>query len=89
MHIKVWCPGQGPRLKRFRLNAGLSQEAVAELTDVSWMTVLRWEHPDSHQYLRAIRYDRLMQLAALYKVTLAQMLPGYDASIARTIEHSG
>lgn len=75
---KIWIPGQGPRLKQFRNAVGLSQEAVAEVIDCSWMTVLRWEYGDTHENLRAVPFEVMKKLATLYKVTMAELLPGFN-----------
>jgi len=82
---KMWIPGQGPRLKRFRNAVGLSQEAVAEAVECSLQTVLRWEHADTHRNLRAVSLKAMGQLAILYKVTLAELLTGFDGSADLTL----
>ena len=76
----IWIPGQGPRLKRFRKAVGLTQAYVAEAVNCSDQTVLRWEHPDDHREIRAVPFEALKRLAALYHVTLAELLPDFDVS---------
>ena len=59
--MQIGLPGLGPRLKRARNGAGLTQEAAAELVGVSRMTIHRWEHD-----LRTISEDRLTSLSEIY-----------------------
>ncbi len=78
---KIWTPGQGARLKRFRNAVKLSQPAVAEALDISWLTVLRWEQPDEHRFNRAVPFNLMRQLCDIYGVTMAQLIPGYSPAL--------
>ena len=60
-NMKISIPGLGNRLRRARNCAGLSQEAVAELIGVSWMTIHRWERSQ-----RAVPDNLLKNLSGLY-----------------------
>lgn len=53
-------PGLGDRLRRARNETGLSQEAASERIDVSWITILRWEH--SQRMVPDVLLDRLCVL---------------------------
>lgn len=61
----------GNQIKKFRTNLQLSQEMLAEKMCVSRQTVSNWEtqksYPDVH---------RLLQLGALFQVSLDQLLEG-------------
>ena len=59
--VKIGFPGLGARLKYARSECGVSQEAVAELLDVSWITVHRWERKQ-----RTISKDHLTRLSEYY-----------------------
>ena len=59
--MKISIPGLGNRLRRARNGTGLSQEAVAELIGVSWMTIHRWERSQ-----RAVPDHLLNKLCGLY-----------------------
>ena len=59
--MRIGFPGLGDRLRVARDQAGLSQEAVAELVGVSWMTVHRWEHGQ-----RTIADEKLTRLGEIY-----------------------
>ncbi len=78
---RVWTPGQGPRLKRFRNAIGLSQEALAERLDVSWITVWRRERPDHREQIRAVPVNIMRRLTVIYGVTMAQLIPGYTPAL--------
>lgn len=67
--MRIGIPGLGGRLRRARDERGLTQEAVAEVVGVSWMTVLRWEHEQ-----RSIPEERLKRLAELYEKPLLWFL---------------
>ena len=58
---RIGLPGFGARLKDARHGVSMTQEAVAETIDVSWMTVHRWEHEQ-----RTISDDKLEQISKLY-----------------------
>ena len=60
-NMKISIPGLGNRLRRARNGTGLSQEAVAELIGVSWMTIHRWERSQ-----RAVPDHLLNKLCGLY-----------------------
>ena len=60
-NMKISIPGLGNRLRRARNGTGLSQEAVAELIGVSWMTIHRWERSQ-----RAVPAHLLNKLCDLY-----------------------
>ena len=59
--MRIGFPGLGTRLRVARRKRGLSQEAAAELVDVSWITIHRWERDQ-----RCIPQDKLIFLADLY-----------------------
>lgn len=59
--MRIGFPGLGDRLRFARDAAGLSQEAVAEMVGVSWMTVHRWEHGQ-----RTISDEKLARLSEIY-----------------------
>ena len=59
--MRISIPGLGNRLRRARNGTGLSQEAVAELIGVSWMTIHRWERAQ-----RAVPDHLLKNLSGLY-----------------------
>ena len=59
--MRISIPGLGNRLRRARNGTGLSQEAVAELIGVSWMTIHRWERSQ-----RAVPDHLLKNLSGLY-----------------------
>ena len=59
--MRIGFPGLGDRLRIARDESGLSQQAVAELVGVSWMTVYRWEHG-----LRTIAAEKLTHLGEIY-----------------------
>lgn len=43
------------RLREARLEQGLSQEALARLVDVAWITVSRWERGKSEPSMETLR----------------------------------
>lgn len=63
----------GKTLRTIRLNAGLSQQDVADKLDVSRVAVGKWESNDSMP-----RKGNLQQLADLFGVTVAELM-GEDA----------
>ncbi|MBX3034908.1 MAG: helix-turn-helix transcriptional regulator [Bdellovibrionaceae bacterium] len=60
----------GPRLKRLRLRRGLSTAEVASKLGVSPSTYREWE------YGRAIRGEPYEKLAAVFQVSLQELLLG-------------
>ena len=88
--MRISIPGLGNRLRRARNGTGLSQEAVAELIGVSWMTVHRWER--SH---RAIPDHLLNKLCNLYDkpirwfLTLEEGDLEQDTSFGDVLERAG
>ena len=69
--MKVGMPGLGERLRGARRAAGLTQEALAERLEVSWMTVHRWEHDT-----RPIRYQFLTGICLCLDVEIGVLVPG-------------
>jgi len=61
----------GQRLKRFRKKADFSQEQLAELLDVSYMTVRRWEWGKSRP-----RIDEMKSIAAALNVSEELLMNG-------------
>ena len=59
--MRIGFPGLGDRLRSARDEVRLSQEAVAEMVGVSWMTVHRWEHGQ-----RTISDEKLARLSEIY-----------------------
>jgi len=71
--------GVGPRLRQYRLDAGLSLAVVAELLGVSISTVSRLESG-----LRAPTLDVLLPLAGHYRVTLDELIDAPATADPRT-----
>ncbi len=71
----------GNQIKKFRTNLQLSQEMLAEKMCVSRQTVSNWEtqksYPDIH---------RLLQLGALFQVSLDQLLEGDIERMRQQVE---
>ena len=71
----------GNQIKKFRTNLQLSQEMLAEKMCVSRQTVSNWEtqksYPDVH---------RLLQLGALFQVSLDQLLEGDIERMRQQVE---
>ena len=61
----------GQRLARLRKKAGITQEKLAEILDVSYMTVRRWEWNKN-----APRLDEAKNIAAALHVTEDELLNG-------------
>ena len=59
--MQIGLPGLGLRLMHARKAAGLTQQAVAKLVGVSWITIHRWEHG-----LRTISEIKLACLSEIY-----------------------
>ena len=74
--MRISIPGLGSRLRRARNSTGLSQEAVAELMGVSWMTIHRWER--SH---RAVPEHLLNKLCDLYDKPIRWFLTLEDGDL--------
>lgn len=71
--LKVGWPGMGPRIRTLRRSAEYTQEKLAEVLEVSWITVHRWEHD-----LRPIRYDTLFRLLEACHTDVADFMPWTD-----------
>ena len=63
--------GLGQRLRELRKRAGLTQEKLAEMLDVSYMTIRRWE---SEKIIP--RMDEVKQLAEALNVSKSELLNG-------------
>ena len=61
----------GERLKRLRKKSGLTQEKLAEILNVSFMTIRRWEWGKNIP-----RVDDIKELAAALNVTEDELLNG-------------
>ncbi len=61
----------GQRLARLRKKAGITQEKLAEMLDVSYMTVRRWEWGKN-----APRLDEAKKIAAALNVSEEELLNG-------------
>ena len=61
----------GERLKRLRKKAGLTQEKLAELLNISFKTIQRWEWGKNIP-----RVDDIKELAAALNVTEDELLNG-------------
>ncbi len=66
---RIGFPGLGDRLRRARDEAALTQEVVAEIIGVSWMTVHRWERGE-----RTVPEIKLKRLCDLYGKTATWFL---------------
>ncbi len=78
--MRISIPGLGGRLRRARNGTGLSQETVAELIGVSWMTVHRWERSQ-----RAIPDHFLNRLCDLYDKPISWFLTLEDGDLEQEI----
>ena len=63
--------GLGQRLRELRKRAGLTQEKLAEMLDLSYMTIRRWE---SEKIIP--RMDEVQQLADALNVSKSELLNG-------------
>lgn len=63
--------GLGQRLRELRKRAGLTQEKLAEMLNLSYMTIRRWE---SEKIVP--RMDEIQQLADVLNVTKSELLNG-------------
>ena len=78
--MRISIPGLGGRLRRARNGTGLSQETVAELIGVSWMTVHRWERSQ-----RAVPDQLLKKLSDLYDKPIHWFLTLEDGALEQEI----
>lgn len=67
--VTVEVPDLGARIREARIAAGMSQEAMAEYLDKSWMTVHRWEHNK-----RTLTAETLEKIAARCNLTIGDFL---------------
>ena len=74
--MRLCIPGLGGRLQRARRESGLSQDKVANMVGVSWMTVHRWEVSQ-----RLIADDVLDRLCSLYDKPLLWFLTLEDGDL--------
>lgn len=68
----------GKKLKKARLNSGLTQEKVSEEIDVSRQTISNWENEKSYPDIVSV-----IKLGELYSVSLDELLKGDE----KMIEH--
>lgn len=72
----------GKKLKNARIEAGLTQEKVAEKIDVSRQTISNWENEKSYPDIISV-----IALSDLYSVSLDELLKG-DQKMAEHLEES-
>ena len=68
-HIRMAYPGLGKKIKSYRNSKGFSQYKLAEILDVSWMTIHRWEKD-----LRGIKLPMLEKVSKALKVDLKDLM---------------
>ena len=66
----------GPRLRRCRLNCGLSQKQVANAIGRDRTTIGSWENMRTEPNL-----DEIMKLAQIYRIDPTEILPGENAGV--------
>ena len=72
----------GEKLKRARMDAGITQEALAEMLSVSRQTISNWENGKSYPDIASI-----IVLSDLYHVTLDSLLKG-DEEVIKHLKES-
>ena len=72
----------GKKLKKARIEAGLTQEKAAEKIDVSRQTISNWENEKSYPDIISV-----IALSDLYSVSLDELLKG-DQKMAEHLEES-
>ena len=73
-HMKISYPGLGAKIKSNRKRLKLTQMELAEILDISWMTIHRWEHDE-----RSPKFLLVGRMAQLFQVSLEYMV-SYDTN---------
>lgn len=67
----------GNRIKTMRINAGMTQQQIADAVGCSRVAVTKWESGDT----KNLKFDNLIKLMAIYKTSFDDLVGGHvDAS---------